>query len=83
MLYCDKHEMEKEIYRNMKKRGRIRKSHGKWVISYPALYCAIKETVYFSDYDTIIKIIDNMINGKYIRISRSWRDNYIILKWVN
>ena len=83
MLYFDKHEMEKEIYRNMKKRGRIWKSHGKWVIRYSALFCAIKETIYFNDYDTINKIIHNMIKRNYIRMSRNGSGNYIILKWVN
>ena len=80
---------EQEIYKNMKKRGRIYKSHGKYGIRYAALYCSIKEAGFMTD-EIIWKIIDRMENKGYIRQSRDINGrtcghlgNYIIEKWVN
>jgi hypothetical protein len=78
---------EQEIYKHMRHRGRIFKSHGKWGIRYSALYCAIKDAGY-SDDNTIHAIIDNMVNKGYIRKTYNTKDfkymgNFIILKWVN
>lgn len=88
-------EKRKEIYTNMKKRGRIFRAHSKWGISYAHLYVSIQEAGYM-DYDTIRKIMDGMINEGYIRPAKdvwgrtcgrngnaSCSGNYIIEKWVN
>lgn len=80
---------EQEIFKNMRKRGRLYKSHGKWTIGYAHLYCAIKEVGYRDD-KTIHKIIEGMEDKGYIRQSkdvngRTWghMGHYIITKWVN
>ena len=75
---------EQQIFKNIKSRGVI-KSHGKWVIDYKKLYCAIVDAGY-KDYDTVRKIIDNMVAKGYIRKSHTGNrisSNYIIEKWVN
>ena len=75
---------EQQIYKNMKSRG-IVKAHGKWIISYNRLYCAIVDAGY-KDYDTIRKIIDGMVANGYIRKPHSGNyisGNYVIEKWVN
>lgn len=80
---------EQEIYRNMKRRGRIYKAYGKWGIKYEGLYKAIEEAGY-TDYKTIWKIIHRMEDKGYIRGSKDvcgrnyeLNSRYIILKWVN
>lgn len=78
---------EKQIFDNMRHQHGICKSHGKWVIRYSALYCAIKEAGYTSD-EVIWKIIDGMIKQGYLRKARNVNGktttgNYIIEKWVN
>lgn len=82
---------EQEIFQNMKKRGRIHKAYGKWVIKYPALYVSIKEAGYAED-EQIWGIIDNMIKAGYIRRSLDINGkpcilkhggNYIITRWAN
>lgn len=80
---------EQEIYKNMKKRGRIYKSHGKWGIGYAPLYCSIKEAG-FKDDKEIWQIIKGMEKKGYIRQSKDANGrtyghlgNYIIEKWVN
>ena len=83
---------EQEIYKNMKKRG-IYKAYGKYGITYPNLYCAIKDAGY-DNHKTIDTIINNMENKGYIRRSYDGTRNcdphkafttgrYIILKWEN
>lgn len=79
---------EQEIYKNMKASHGIVKSHGKWVIRYPALYMAIKKAGY-SD-EQIRKIIDRMCDKGYIHRIK-WADGkergagagLVIDKWVN
>lgn len=74
-----------EIYRNMKKRGRIYKAYGKWGINFSSLYVSIKEAGYTED-DIIRKIIHNMEDKGYIRTSHSKVNQglkYIIEKWEN
>lgn len=56
---------EQEIYRNMKKRGRIYKTHGKWKINYPSLLCSIEEAGYTQDESNMI--IEKMLRKGYIR----------------
>lgn len=76
---------EQLIFKNMKKHGRIYKSHGKFGIGYSALYVSIKEAGYENE-ATIKKIIDAMINGGYLRYSRAKANKglkFIIEKWVN
>ena len=77
--------VEQKIYNDMKQYHRIYKAYGKYGITYAGLYNAIKDAGY-DDYDTIEKIINNMINKGYIRLSKN-RGNkglkYIITKWVN
>ena len=80
---------EQEIYRNMKKRGRIFKKHGKYGIGYAPLYCSIKEAGFHED-EIIWEIIKRMESKGYIRQSRDVNGrikghlgNYIIEKWVN
>ena len=84
---------EQEIYKNMKRKGYIYKSHGKWGISYSKLYHAIADAGY-NDYKTINTIIDRMERKGYIRRSYDGTPTcdphkafttgrYIILKWVN
>lgn len=81
---------EQLIYKNMKRKGNIWKSHGKFGISYSALYCAIKDAGY-EDRETVQRIIKRMVNKGYIRHSKdvygrsdwAWNGNYIIEKWVN
>ena len=80
---------EQEIYKNMKKRGRLYKFKGKFIINYPALYCAIKEAGYNEEQITLI--IKRMIEKGYIRKSKDvWGRtseglgfSFIIEKWVN
>lgn len=80
---------EQEIYKNMKKKGRIFKKYGKYGIGYAHLYCSIKEAGFPED-ETIWKIIKGMENKGYIRQSRDVNGRthghfgtYIIEKWVN
>jgi hypothetical protein len=80
---------EQEIYRNMKKRGRIFRAHGKYGIGYAHLYCSIKEAGYPDD-ATIWQIIDGMERRGYIRQSvkpngktAGHCGNYVIEKWIN
>lgn len=79
---------EKQIFDNMRHQHGIRKFHGKWVIRYSSLYCAIKEAGYTSD-EAIRQIINGMVKQGYIRKSRNVNGkeqafgNYIIEKWVN
>lgn len=80
---------EQEIYKNMKKRGRLYKFKGKYGIRYSALYCAIKEAGYTDE--QINTIIQRMIDKGYLRKSKdAWgREceglgfNFIIEKWEN
>ena len=75
---------EQEIYRNMKKKGRIYKAYGKWGIGYASLYVSIKEAGY--EDDAVNQIIQGMKNKEYIRESKSRTNKglkYIIEKWVN
>lgn len=80
---------EQEIYKNMKRKGRLYKAYGKYGIRYPALYCSIKEAGF--NEEQIHQIILNMIAKGYIRKSkdvngRTWEGdggNYIIEKWIN
>lgn len=80
---------EQEIYKNMRKRGRIFKAYGKYGIGYANLYCSIKEAGYTEE-ATIWKIIDGMERRGYIRQGRKSNGktvghcgNYIIEKWIN
>jgi hypothetical protein len=80
---------EQEIYKNMKRKGRLYKAYGKYGIRYPALYCSIKEAGY--NEEQIHQIILNMIAKGYIRkvknvngrVLEGLASNYIIEKWVN
>lgn len=79
---------EQEIYKNMRRRGNIKKCYGQWCISYAALYCAIKDAGYKDDH-TIWAIMENMLAAGWIRKSKdSWgRESeglghrFIIVKW--
>ena len=77
---------EQEIYKNMKKRGRIyKKRNGKYGIDYPSLFVAIKEAGYDDD-EMIEKIIKNMIDKGYLSKSHDGYNKglrYVIEKWVN
>jgi hypothetical protein len=76
---------EQEIYKNMKKKGRIYKAYGKWGIDYASLYCSIKEAGYDSD-AVIWRIINGMMNKGYIRLSKNRVNRglkYVVEKWVN
>ena len=78
---------EQMIYKNMRRKGNLYKSHGKYGITFLNLYCAIKDAGY-DDYKTIRTIIDRMENKGYIRKSRdisgkTTTGKYIIVKWVN
>lgn len=86
---------EQEIYKNMRKKGRIMKSHNKWVIRASKLMLAISEAGY-EDIVTQKQIIQGMIDKGYLRESkdvwgRTARDqgltflmgNFIIEKWVD
>lgn len=85
---------EQEIYRNMKKRGRIYKTHGKWKINYPSLLCSIEEAGYTQDESNMI--IEAMLRKGYIRQVRDaygrtdadkgmshHLSGYIIERWEN
>ena len=88
-------EKRREIYSNMKKKGRIFRAHNRWGISYAHLYVAIQESGY-SEYGVISNIIGGMIDEGYIRPARnvwgktlgkdgksSYSGNYIIEKWIS
>lgn len=78
---------EQMIYKNMKRKGNLYKSHGKYGITFSSLYCAIKDAGYDDD-KTIRTIIDRMEDKGYIRKSRdisgkTTTGKYVIEKWVN
>lgn len=78
---------EQTIYQNIKRKGNLYKSHGKYSISFLNLYWAIKDAGYDND-KTIRTIIEGMISNGYIRKSKdisgkTTTGRYIIEKWVN
>ena len=78
---------EQEIYKNMRKRGRIYKFNGKYGINTAQLFGAIQEAGY-ADRNTVYQIIDKMEEKGYIRKSlmpngKPKMGRYIIQKWVN
>lgn len=78
---------EQMIYKNMRRRGNLYKSHGRYGIAFSSLYCAIKDAGYDDD-ATIRTIIRKMEDKGYIRKSRdvsgkTTTGRYIIEKWVN
>ena len=82
---------EQEIYKNMreiaKRRHTLKKSHGKWWVSYPTLLNAIEEAGYNENQSNTI--IDRMIAKGYIHICRDINGHefigrgLIIDKWIN
>lgn len=87
---------EQEIFKNMKKRGRIYKAYGKFGISYINLWKSIIEAGY--DKEQTEQIIRNMIKKGLIRYSKDcwgrtpddkkgggchYKGKYIIEKWIN